>query len=210
MYMIKKLLSTLFILTLLVSVNCIVTYADSGNFEYEVNLEYKFLEYCKKQLPSNDNKYSVTIYEQISYEDMLFFTGYYGGTPIATIVHVTDWGDWYSMSGLGNANLSVVGVYVQIGEEILSLESAYDNGLVTDLTPITKLKTAFFYRIGDVNGDKNLDIKDATSLQKYLVGINNETIIPPLQNKILDMNKDKKINIRDATAIQKYLAKLEY
>ncbi len=206
----KKLLSILCVFMLLVSFCCFDTYAYNADFSTDIDLEYKFLEYCEKQMSFYDSAYDVEIYEQMNYEDMLIFTGYYYGIPMPAIEHVTDWGDWYSVSGLGNENLSVVGVYVKLDDEIYSLESAYENNIITDLTPVTKLETAFFYHIGDVNCDKELNIKDATRLQKYLVGLNSEPIITAaLQNEILDMNRDNSVDIRDATAIQKALAKIE-
>ena len=54
--------------------------------------------------------------------------------------------------------------------------------------------------IGDVNGDGDVDVVDATVLQKY---INKEAISINLE--VADTNGDGKINIRDATQIQKYL-----
>ena len=61
------------------------------------------------------------------------------------------------------------------------------------------------YEYGDVNKDGNLNIKDATAIQKYLASLidfDEEAI------SVADYNKDTKITIKDATAIQKRLAGL--
>ena len=55
--------------------------------------------------------------------------------------------------------------------------------------------------IGDVNGDGNVDVADATILQKY---INKEAVSINLE--VADTNGDGIINIRDITQIQKYIA----
>ncbi|MDO5124159.1 MAG: dockerin type I repeat-containing protein [Eubacteriales bacterium] len=73
-------------------------------------------------------------------------------------------------------------------------------------------------RIGDLNGDKNLDIKDATLIQKCLARLDTfdsyDDMLCGFPNKdhgkwshyISDFNRDCKRNIKDATAIQQYIA----
>ena len=59
--------------------------------------------------------------------------------------------------------------------------------------------------IGDTNGDGNVTIADATTLQKYLANIvdfNDE------QLAVADTNGDGSVSIADATQIQRYLAQL--
>ncbi|MBQ2943351.1 MAG: dockerin type I repeat-containing protein [Ruminococcus sp.] len=77
-------------------------------------------------------------------------------------------------------------------------------------------------RIGDLNGDNNLDIKDATLIQKCLAGVEefdayNDMVLGFLEKHhgkweryISDFNRDGVRNVKDATAIQKYIAGLEY
>ena len=57
------------------------------------------------------------------------------------------------------------------------------------------------YKIGDVNGDKSIDVFDATLVQKYIVenaGLTGE------QKIIADVNNDNTVDALDATEIQKY------
>lgn len=59
--------------------------------------------------------------------------------------------------------------------------------------------------IGDVNGDGEISVVDATELQKYLVGLSSLSVD---QLAVADTNGDGKISIIDATEIQKYLVGL--
>ena len=76
--------------------------------------------------------------------------------------------------------------------------------------------------IGDLNGDKKLDIKDVTLIQKCIAGIEefetyNDAVGGFLEKHhgkweryISDFNRDGERNVKDATAIQKHIAGLEY
>ena len=60
--------------------------------------------------------------------------------------------------------------------------------------------------LGDANLDAKVNIKDATTIQKFVAKIFDFAD----ENKICaDCNNDEKINIKDATAIQKFLAKMD-
>ena len=60
------------------------------------------------------------------------------------------------------------------------------------------------YVIGDSNSDGELNIRDATALQKYCAKMGK------VDKLVADFNGDLKINVRDATDIQKKLAGLKY
>lgn len=55
--------------------------------------------------------------------------------------------------------------------------------------------------IGDVNGDKNVDVLDAAQIQKYAAG---KTELTKAQLIKADVNNDKTVDILDATEIQKF------
>lgn len=57
--------------------------------------------------------------------------------------------------------------------------------------------------MGDVNLDGEVNISDATLIQKYLVDL-----VPLSDNalSLADFNKDSFVNISDVTLIQKYIA----
>ncbi|MBE6794606.1 MAG: hypothetical protein E7532_06650 [Ruminococcaceae bacterium] len=60
------------------------------------------------------------------------------------------------------------------------------------------------YLIGDANSDGELNIKDATTVQKYLAKFGK------VDKLVADFNGDLSINVKDATDIQKKLAGLDY
>lgn len=63
-----------------------------------------------------------------------------------------------------------------------------------------------YYKIGNVISTDEINIKDATAIQKHLADI------APLSDydlRLADTNNDKKINIKDSTTVQKYLADIE-
>lgn len=61
------------------------------------------------------------------------------------------------------------------------------------------------YEIGDVNMDGNIDISDATCVQKIITGIIKPTA---QQNYLADYNQDGEITVVDATQIQKFIVHL--
>ncbi len=62
------------------------------------------------------------------------------------------------------------------------------------------------YETGDVNCDGEINIKDATAIQKYIASLE---VFTNEQKVLADYNKDNDVNIKDATAIQKRIAGLE-
>lgn len=61
--------------------------------------------------------------------------------------------------------------------------------------------------IGDVNGDGEVRVDDATYIQKYIAGISGVTYTDK-QKALADVTKDGKIDVNDVTLIQKHLAGL--
>ncbi len=61
------------------------------------------------------------------------------------------------------------------------------------------------YSIGDVNTDGDINVKDATLLQKFVAGL---VTFSDNQKFLADANLDTEINIKDATYIQKLVAGL--
>ncbi|MGN1050759.1 MAG: starch-binding protein [Acutalibacteraceae bacterium] len=60
-------------------------------------------------------------------------------------------------------------------------------------------------KLGDVNGDGDINVKDATLIQKYKAKL---ITSEELDLTVADVNKDAVVNVKDATLIQKYAAKL--
>ncbi|MBE6794103.1 MAG: hypothetical protein E7532_04065 [Ruminococcaceae bacterium] len=76
-----------------------------------------------------------------------------------------------------------------------------------DEDPTTVPVNKVSYLAGDVDGNGKVNVKDVTTIQKFVAMI----IELDAENAELaaDVNLDTKINIKDATMIQKYLAKIE-
>lgn len=60
-------------------------------------------------------------------------------------------------------------------------------------------------QLGDVNGDGEIDIKDATAIQKHIARLE---AISPEYLSMADVNHDNNLTVTDATLIQKYIARL--
>ena len=63
--------------------------------------------------------------------------------------------------------------------------------------------TSLKLRLGDVNEDEVVNIKDATAIQKHLAEM---SMISQAGLSVSDTDQNGSLNIKDATAIQKYLA----
>ena len=104
-------------------------------------------------------------------------------------------------------------VYIPSDDKVYTLTEAYEMN-------VTGLSEAFEVLIekgmcaiaGDANMDGELNIKDATRIQKQIAGLVSSDafldsgVYHVLYYGIEDFNLDKKINVKDATAIQKYIA----
>lgn len=204
----KKILS-LFIS--LLSFILISTVNVSAEVDKEV-LADEFYDFCNSKIVTTYEHDYVKIGDYVEADGKVFFTADCSWIFMhQMIVRADSMGDWYFMTSPCENGISGLGVYVKSRNEIYTIENAWEEGIVTDLTPVSKLDGLVFYHIGDVNGDKVLNIKDATALQKYLA--NKETKIinnNDIRKKVFDMNEDERINIKDATTIQKYIAKMDY
>lgn len=202
----KKIISVFLILVMTIMMGTTSIKAEIN----EEKLESEFFSFCDNIRKAGKGD-TVSIYDSLETDSVIFFQG--GCNWIfehQSIAQIGNLGDWYFITGLRKNGMSGLDVYVKTADKIYPLEDAYENNVITDLTPVAMLKGPMFYHLGDINGDIILNIKDATALQKYLANIETEIIINGLlQREIFDMNKDEKINIRDVTAIQKYLVGIE-
>ena len=202
----KKIISVFLILVMTIMMGTTSIKAEIN----EEKLESEFFSFCDNIRKAGEGD-TVSIYDSLEADSVIFFHG--GCNWIfehQSVAQIGNLGDWYFITGLRQNGMSGLDVYVKTADKIYPLEDAYENNVITDLTPVAMLKGPMFYHLGDINGDIILNIKDATALQKYLANIETEIIINGLlQREIFDMNKDEKINIRDVTAIQKYLVGIE-
>ncbi|MBQ2357979.1 MAG: dockerin type I repeat-containing protein, partial [Ruminococcus sp.] len=86
----------------------------------------------------------------------------------------------------------------EIDETTIGLKIDADNNgtYETDLTQSLR-------KVGDINGDGKLNVRDITALQRCLAEINT---LGDDDRAAADINDDGKIDILDVTCLQRYLA----
>ena len=100
-------------------------------------------------------------------------------------------------------------IYLPETNKIYTIDDAFKNN-VPDIYDIFT-QGIIGELIGDANNDNILNIKDATTIQKALVGDGEIAYYykrSSFTELFADFNRDGKLNIRDATAIQKHLASI--
>lgn len=100
-------------------------------------------------------------------------------------------GEWYYYYGNGE-----YGITPEKGDKVYT-----DSYLDEPLTPATGDEFA----VGDVNADGKLNIKDATTIQKFVAKM---IELDESAQARADYNADGKVNVKDATMIQKKIANL--
>lgn len=106
-------------------------------------------------------------------------------------------------------------VFIPESSQILTVEEAIKN--IPDISGVL-LESGICRMLGDANNDGELNIRDATAIQKKLAGLitlDDEysydfSTVKENIGYYSDFNCDDNLNIRDATAIQKFIAKLAY
>ncbi len=207
----KKILCLILAVLLLTSVGIASVSADT----LREKVESAFSEYCAQY----EERYREVLIGDIiaSSDEAIFFVGYPEKSafePWEIKIYV---GDWIITNANAQAN-PVSAVYVMIEEQIYTIEGAYEQKLVTDLSPLYELKNYTrgsvgegelmngpdIYLIGDADFDGELTVKDATAIQKHLSDI--EKIDCIYCDWVFDMDSNYRMNIKDATAIQKHIA----
>ena len=92
---------------------------------------------------------------------------------------------------------------------MLMLLCSFSVAATTETESVTSVKSensAAIYTIGDVNCDDNVNIKDATAIQKWLADF---ITLSKKECLAADVDGDGKLSVKDATAIQKWLANIE-
>lgn len=202
----RRILSVLLVVSVFMTLNVIRVKAET---DMEA-LEKEFFEFCDSNVKSTYEGDGVRIYDYIESDTMIFFYAQCDWIFMhQNVAKVESLGEWYFISGVRENGMSGLDVFVKSDGNIYPLETAYEQGIVTDPAPAAKLQGTMFCRMGDVNGDDVINVRDATNLQKYLAKKSADTITNKiLKQKVFDMNMDGDVNVKDATAIQKRIAKI--
>lgn len=150
---------------------------------------------------------------------ILYFTpevdGYYtlksfseGIDPYAEIYKMVDDSDLY-MDGAddgGDGNDFVLTTYLEAGQPYSYRTNYFDSEDGLSYTVVLTLESGTDDSIlGDVDGDSNVTIMDATAIQRHIA---KHLSLTEKQLEVADTDKDGKLSVMDATAIQRYVAKL--
>ncbi len=195
----KRVLSFIFAMVMLLS--CAVFIVSAQEDVLVSNLQESFDAYCTK---AHGAEMIGKIHCYAECEGVVYFRGN-GDFPEAAKSIGEKVGDWYIYSTQITAP-DGIGLYVYKDGVIYNAKTAYENGVISDLTPfsqVTKEYAVYLWKAGDANGDGIINIKDATTVQKVVAGISAETV---LYEQVMNINGDNVVNIKDATAIQKKIA----
>ena len=148
-----------------------------------------------------------------SSKDFKLVLASYGSTE-DTFSYRTDFGEYtyYYNSYYSDSRQYLIYLYNQ--DKAYTVEEAYYNQ-VEGLEPaLRKLSVEALAKVGDANGDFDVNIKDATYIQQYVAKMiecgNSHPYVnnPRLFERAADLNRDHNINVKDATMLQKFIAKL--
>ncbi|MBQ4104976.1 MAG: dockerin type I repeat-containing protein [Clostridia bacterium] len=199
----KKSLCFLIAVLMLVAGSTLCVSADTLRDEVEV----AFSDYC---VQFEDHYKEVEVGTIAQDDGVTFFRGYPEKSSLDTWEWLTYVGDWF-IYGTSYAPGECSGVYAIVDGVVYPVEQAYEQGIVSDLSALVNfyetdslLRGPAVYLMGDADYDGALTIKDATAIQKHLVGIRNIDLV--CYEWCCDMNRDNQINIKDCTAVQYKLA----
>lgn len=131
--------------------------------------------------------------EEIDYYE---FSIYYNNELIETVETSTPDCAWEFDSNQWNYNVVVTGF--NANGDVIAISSLFT-------VTIDVLLVDCFDYYGNVDRKGDINVKDATLIQKYLANLVELEEYPLM---LADVNSDGKVNIKDSTAIQKYCAKI--
>lgn len=222
----KKFICLIFVVLITLSALCVSVSAETANEEYDSYVN-EFMSQYTYVLKTGEEK----VYEyglEVAYEH---YADNDSENPeyIVLLVSCNGNGDkyYYEINGYyfwGYLDDQYEGkpsylVFDTNTKKVCWYDEALENNFDKYFEFITDSGYKSISRIGDVNKDKELNIKDATEIQKYIAGV--EACFNSSSDKISgftekmhgdwirtysDFNRDGKTNIKDATEIQKYIA----
>lgn len=216
----KKLLSIILIICILVSVISITASAET---EYTKPYQKEFVEYIDKYFDEKPDgyRYNGPIYSYYS-EDNISDTPewvlVFGATNyIEYWPYFIVYGDYYFRGANSLFPFQVTYyVYVVSENKFYHISSAIKNNLEGIDTAFTEhlLNSDNIGIVGDFDGDDKLTVFDATGIQRALAGMcdfssNDQWVIGENSEYITDFDRDGERTVMDATAIQRHIAGLE-
>lgn len=201
----KKLLTFVLILVMLIPTMVVGTDATTIEDELFAQMFDYFegdevdLSYLPPDLPY------IILYDYVEVDDIVIFSAMatWHGADLAEVVE--RYGDWCVYSA-GTLYPSNTGMFVRKDGEIYTLQEAWENSVVTDLSPAIGFNRPEVYPVGDADLDYEVSILDATLVQMKIAQLVGSDAIEIF--KVADVDEDLKLTIMDATAVQMKLAKI--
>lgn len=172
-------------------------YDEKGAEKVSVLVDYGYnLEELSEKIESIKTDDNIASYDEVVAKGRDFLICRYG-----------EYTDCYFAEGLC---LVWLRAYMEVDEDFLNsidveYKDVYVPQKINDDADWFEKKMAEGYAVGDVNRDGELNIRDATVVQKYVA-----KLIMSIDRMEADFNGDLKVDIKDATNMQKKLAGLEY
>ncbi len=183
--------------------------------EFIFNLWSEYAQDCKELTGS-----APTIEGDISYREI---NGYssddesknfhlvlatYGSTN-EVFSYRTDIGEYTYYNPLRNTGREYL-VHLYNQDLVYTIPEAYKNNIEGINSALAPLYGEAVLKNGDANGDFEVNVKDATFLQKYTAKLESVNKIYSLElfERSADVNRDHKINVKDATLLQKQIARI--
>ncbi|MBQ4569145.1 MAG: dockerin type I repeat-containing protein [Ruminococcus sp.] len=129
--------------------------------------------------------------------------------PVPDILVHSYFGEYVISTGPYSPYLHGYHIYVPAEDKVYTLEEAYNSG-VHGIEEALKFLSVEVAIVGDCDGNYEVNVKDATYVQKYIAELDVPSHSFWEPEFVFDFNKDESVNIKDATAIQKHIAGLPY
>ena len=107
---------------------------------------------------------------------------------------------------ISDENINYSSLYIGENNQLMAVYRIYwvaGAGTYYHLMPITIITNN--YKIGDIDGDGEINVNDVTDIQKYVVQLKPFT---DEQMKFADVDKNGKIDVNDVTLLQKVIVKI--
>lgn len=95
----------------------------------------------------------------------------------------------------------------KVDVDLSSLDATLDESTVDEATGDEATRDEVYIKIGDCDNDGRVSVKDATTIQRYLVG--NQYFAKRTCYLSADTDQNGTVNIKDATSIQKFCAEID-
>ena len=199
-----------------------VVYSQSNSSDWSKVYYYCWVEGtddCEYAWPGREMKFARTnqygekqwvAYVPVEYSCYIINNGTGGGSNQTIDLKITGNTGMYMKDKSGAEGKWTIGEWTPTFYDITPVEKpteAPTNGPTEVPTEVPTNKPsvpADEYMIGDADGDNQVNIKDATTIQKFIASIE----LKSFNEAAADANRDNQVNIKDATEIQKHIAGL--